>query len=54
VAAARVPVVAIGGITADRVPFVRAAGAAGVAVIRAVLGHGDPAAATGALLETLR
>ena len=54
VTAARVPVVAIGGITGAAVPAVRAAGAAGIAVIRAVLGHEDPAAATGALLEALR
>jgi len=49
-AASRVPVLAIGGVTAARVPEVRAAGAAGVAVIRDVLEAPDPAAATRALL----
>jgi thiamine-phosphate pyrophosphorylase len=44
------PVLAIGGVTAERVGEVRAAGAAGVAVIRALLGAGDPARATKALL----
>lgn len=45
------PVVAIGGITADRVPEVRAAGAAGFAVRRAVWGQDDPAAAARELLD---
>jgi thiamine-phosphate pyrophosphorylase len=53
VAAARVPVVAIGGVTADTVPALRAAGATGVAVIRAVLAQHDPGAATSALLDAL-
>lgn len=39
------PVVAIGGITAADVPAVRAAGGAGVAVVSAILGAPDPAAA---------
>jgi thiamine-phosphate pyrophosphorylase len=52
-AAARVPLLAIGGVTAARLPAVRAAGAAGVAVIRAVLAAADPAAATRALLDGL-
>lgn len=40
-----VPCVAIGGIDAARVPSVRATGAAGVAVVSAVCGQPDPAAA---------
>jgi thiamine-phosphate pyrophosphorylase len=47
---ARVPVLAIGGVTAARVPELAGAGAAGVAVIRALLEAGDPAAATRELL----
>ena len=53
VGAAAVPVLAIGGITVRQVPAVRAAGAAGVAVIRAILGAPDPAAATRKLVATL-
>jgi thiamine-phosphate pyrophosphorylase len=53
VAAARVPVLAIGGVTAARAPELRAAGVAGVAVIRAVLAADDPAGATRALLSAL-
>jgi len=53
VAAAAVPVLAIGGVTAERVAAVRAAGAAGVAVIRAILAAPDPGAATRALLAAL-
>jgi thiamine-phosphate pyrophosphorylase len=45
-----VPVVAIGGITVDRAPDVPATGAAGVAVVGAVMGAPDPAAATRRLL----
>ncbi len=45
-----VPVLAIGGVTAARLPELREAGAAGVAVIRALLGAEDPAAATKELL----
>jgi thiamine-phosphate pyrophosphorylase len=48
-----VPVIAIGGITAGRVPDLLAAGAAGVAVVDAVAGARDPAAATAALLRAL-
>jgi thiamine-phosphate pyrophosphorylase len=44
------PVVAIGGITAARVPELLEAGAAGVAVIRAVLAAADPSAAVRGLL----
>jgi thiamine-phosphate pyrophosphorylase len=47
---ARLPVIAIGGVTAARVPELREAGAAGVAVIRALLEAEDPAAATKTLL----
>ncbi|WP_420123601.1 thiamine phosphate synthase, partial [Nakamurella sp.] len=39
------PCVAIGGIDAVRTPAVRAAGAAGVAVVSAICGQPDPAAA---------
>jgi thiamine-phosphate pyrophosphorylase len=52
-AAVRVPVIAIGGLTAARVPLLRAAGAHGVAVVSAVSGAADPAAATRALLAAL-
>jgi thiamine-phosphate pyrophosphorylase len=47
------PVIAIGGITPERVPEVRAAGAAGVAVISAILGAERPAEATKAFLDAL-
>src|SRR5881296_4523236 len=53
VRAAAIPVLAIGGVTAERVPAVRAAGAAGAAVIRAILAAPDPGAATRALLAAL-
>jgi len=53
VATARVPVLAIGGVTAANAPALRAAGVAGIAVIRAVLSAEDPAAATRALLRVL-
>ncbi len=53
VADVRIPVVAIGGITAARVPDVLSAGAAGVAVISAVLGVESPAAGASALREAL-
>jgi len=52
-AAARVPVLAIGGVTAATVPATRAAGATGVAVIRAILSADDPALATRGLLQVL-
>jgi thiamine-phosphate pyrophosphorylase len=45
VAAASIPVYAIGGITADRADEVRAAGAAGIAVINAILSDADSEAA---------
>ncbi|MEU1589287.1 thiamine phosphate synthase [Micromonospora sp. NPDC005710] len=48
-----VPVVAIGGVTAARVPALRAAGAYGVAVVGAVSSAADPARATAELIEAL-
>jgi thiamine-phosphate pyrophosphorylase len=48
-----VPVIAIGGVTADRVAGLLAAGAAGVAVVGAVSGAADPGAATRELLRAL-
>lgn len=39
------PAIAIGGITAENAPALRGAGAAGVAVIRAVMGAANPEAA---------
>jgi thiamine-phosphate pyrophosphorylase len=51
--AVAVPVIAIGGVTADRVPALLAAGAYGVAVVGAVSDAGDPAEATGHLLRAL-
>jgi len=48
-APAAVPLVAIGGVTASNAPAVIAAGADGVAVIRAVFGAPDIAAAAAAL-----
>jgi thiamine-phosphate pyrophosphorylase len=53
VRAAPIPVLAIGGLDADAVPAIRATGATGVAVIRAILAAPDPAAATRALLRAL-
>jgi thiamine-phosphate diphosphorylase len=44
------PVVAIGGVTPDRVEELRSAGAYGVAAIRALWDASDPAAATLAML----
>jgi thiamine-phosphate pyrophosphorylase len=49
----RIPVVAIGGITPERVKDVRAAGARGVAAISAILSARSPADATRAFLEAL-
>jgi thiamine-phosphate pyrophosphorylase len=48
-----VPVVAISGITPERVEDVLAAGAHGVAVVAAVYGAADPGAATRELLDAL-
>jgi thiamine-phosphate pyrophosphorylase len=50
----RVPLIAIGGITADNLPEVIRAGADGVAVISAVGAAADPAAATRRLLQAIR
>lgn len=52
-AAPDLPAVAIGGVTAALVPALIGAGAAGVAVIRAVLDARDPLQATRALREAL-
>ena len=49
----RIPVLAIGGITPERVPEVRSAGAGGVAVISAILSADSPADATKRFLEEL-
>ena len=51
--AAPVPVVAIGGIGLDQVEPVLTAGAAGIAVISAILAAPDPAQATAALRQAL-
>lgn len=51
--AVQVPVIAIGGVTAQRVPELLAAGAHGVAVVTAISDAPDPALATRALLDTL-
>ncbi len=48
-----VPVIAISGITAERIPDVLRAGAAGVAVMSAVMGADDPGMATRQLLDHL-
>jgi thiamine-phosphate pyrophosphorylase len=47
------PVLAVGGLTPERVPEVLAAGAAGVAVIGAIYGAPRPAEATRAFLDVL-
>ncbi|MBK8481879.1 MAG: thiamine phosphate synthase [Proteobacteria bacterium] len=52
-AAVATPIYAIGGIDAATAPTLRAAGAHGVAVQRAILDAPDPAAATAALLSAL-
>ncbi|GII22049.1 thiamine phosphate synthase [Planosporangium mesophilum] len=51
--AVAVPVIAIGGITATRVPDLTAVGAHGVAVVGAVCDADDPAEATVELLQAL-
>ncbi|TDB71047.1 MULTISPECIES: thiamine phosphate synthase [unclassified Micromonospora] len=51
--AVRVPVIAIGGVTAAAVPALRAAGAYGVAVVAALSQAADPAQATAELLGAL-
>lgn len=50
----RVPVLAIGGVTAANAALVRRAGAAGVAVMSAVMAAPDPAAAVGELVNAWR
>jgi thiamine-phosphate diphosphorylase len=50
-AAGELPVIAIGGITAERVPEVRRSGAYGVAAIRALWDDADPAAAARRMRE---
>jgi len=50
-AVATLPVIAIGGITAECAAAVRRAGAAGVAVVRTILDAADPGAAAAALVE---
>jgi thiamine-phosphate pyrophosphorylase len=52
-AALRIPVVAIGGITPERVAAARAAGAGGVAAIAAILDTDSPGDATKRFLEAL-
>jgi len=52
-AAPGIPAVGIGGVTAALVPGLLAAGAAGIAVIRAVVGAPDPVAATRTLRAAL-
>jgi thiamine-phosphate pyrophosphorylase len=49
IAALGLPVIAIGGMTAERVPGVQEAGAYGVAAIRALWDAGDPAGAARAM-----
>lgn len=53
VAAVSIPVIAVGGITPDRIPELLAVGVHGVAVVSAVWAQPDPAAAVGRLLEAL-
>jgi len=51
--AVAVPVIAIGAVTADRIPELLAAGAYGVAVVTAISDAADPATAAAALLAAL-
>jgi|SRR5579875_959780 thiamine-phosphate pyrophosphorylase len=53
-AAASIPVFALGGITAARAANLADTGAAGVAVIGAIIGANDPAHATVELMKSLR
>ena len=48
-----IPTIAIGGVTAERVPELRDAGAHGIAAIRALWDAADPAAAARQMLEEL-
>ena len=50
-AARGLPIIAVGGVTAERIPELRAAGAWGVAVIAAAWSAPDPAEAARALLD---
>jgi thiamine-phosphate pyrophosphorylase len=52
--AASIPVFALGGITAARIPEIDGSGAAGAAVIGAILSAKDPARAAVELIEALR
>src|SRR5436190_2012740 len=52
--AVTVPVIAIGGVTAPRLPELRAAGAYGVAVVGAICGADDPKAAAADLRAAWR
>lgn len=54
VAAVDVPVIAIAGVTVDRVAHLLAAGAHGVAVVGAIAAAADPGRATAALLRAVR
>lgn len=49
----QLPVIGIGGITADNVGEVMLAGASGVAVVRSILGASDPSAAASELWEAM-
>jgi len=51
--ATRIPVIAIGGVDAARVPEILATGARGIAVISAILSAEDPAKATRELVRAL-
>jgi len=53
VAGARVPIVALGGVTADNLAQCLASGAAAVAVMGSVMAAADPEAATAALVQAL-
>jgi thiamine-phosphate pyrophosphorylase len=52
-AAVEVPVIAIGGVTVDRVAELLGVGASGVAVVGALSGAADPGAAAAAFIEAL-
>ena len=51
IATAGLPVLAIGGVTVERAPELHAAGAYGIAAIRAIWGASDPAHAVTQMLE---
>ena len=51
--AVRIPILAVGGITTERIPEVIDAGADGIAVISAIMDAGDPKAAARALQAAL-